>query len=1063
MLNKIITYNITKQTLELMSQSTRSELYKQAKALNWPHKWNKSKTNDMKNFIQEQEQKYIDQIENIKINEKVFSNNIIPDRKMISEEIKLIEKFNPLKLQWILTNKDNVKKQLIKKGRWSDNWTPWKQLEKYYNLSGKKQVIYTQRNEGRVFAQGAQGLQSIAREFRHTIAQGYYQDLDMVNAHPSILQYLCRLDKISTPYLDEYVADREGIISEIGDRDTVKTLILKLTNGGGSPSDNKWVQGYADEMTMIHSKFAEIRKVEFEEYSKGKDQYNIKAKFMNILLCRYEHLLLMEIFEYFGKPEDAVLCFDGIMLNKSIEIDTGKIEKHITDKYGIRMKLKIKPMTEGFDTTSKPTSLRIFSGFSTEVFNSKYCSDYKPLMDTLRKCEDVALVANMGTGKTVAAAKHAKSLKGTAGVLSFRISLAQKYKDDFPKFKCYKDLDDKIIDCPKWICQLDSLHRIKTPWVDTLYIDEVSQVRRHLSADTFIRNKNYIQNVDALKSLILRSNQLVIMDANMTPADLKWIIGIRNKIPKIYINEATPRKQTIAIVRDEQEIIRLAREDLSQGRKFIIAHNGGKKHHEPLRRMFKGKILLINSDTIADDEVKAALANPNETWGSYDGVIYSPSVQSGVSYDKVGIFHSIYGIFSNCTNSSGDACQMLNRVRHPINKTIRVSIDKKVSVQSRTVRGLLDIIASLRSHLAFNQDEEVPTSCMFNDYNETDFIESKLNNDLAWANVEQNLDRLNYDINFIYHQERYGNEVILSKDPVNNLIEFMEIGTEKCRHGDEVAEEKAQELADAVNINEGEADTIKKKLQENKQTTKGEVNSLKKFNLNKFYKMTDPQENKNWYLIYTNDKIKQQYRNSSKYFNTKSFQENLEDLKTEEIRRDRYKRIGHQDEVDLRECIIDFWTHKPRYQKEKVLINWVEDMGFDSLDSKVELTKEELKNRLTQVIAKIDKHVFDVLGKDIRKLNTLKELDSKDSKFMKKGLEFINGSLSSYFGVSIGKKTKNNKDSGYVLVNKNIRKRIFRTREGPPSIPKLGEEDIQDPQLTEDDFKGAIERLGINM
>jgi hypothetical protein len=76
------------------------------------------------------------------------------------------------------------------------------------------------------------------------------------------------------------------------------------------------------------------------------------------------------------------------------------------------------------------------------------------------------------------------------------------------------------------------------------------------------------------------------------------------------------------------------------------------------------KVLEISSNTINTPEVIAAMADPNATWGKYQVVVVSPSIQSGVSYDGTD-FDNIYGIFGNRTNASGDAAQMLYRVRHP--------------------------------------------------------------------------------------------------------------------------------------------------------------------------------------------------------------------------------------------------------------------------------------------------------------------------------------------------------------------------------------------------------------
>lgn len=170
------------------------------------------------------------------------------------------------------------------------------------------------------------------------------------------------------------------------------------------------------------------------------------------------------------------------------------------------------------------------------------------------------------------------------------------------------------------------------------------------------------------------------MDANMTATDIEWIQGIRGKKLKLFINTAVPRVQQVLVVKNEHRIIRMAKKDLAAGKKIVVAHNGGKKHHEPMRRQLgmDKNILVINSLTIEDERVCEALANPNKEFGKYDGIIYSPSVQSGVSYDIKNVFHRVYGIFSNCTNSSGDACQMLNRIRHPIVLTLACCLSRSL-------------------------------------------------------------------------------------------------------------------------------------------------------------------------------------------------------------------------------------------------------------------------------------------------------------------------------------------------------------------------------------------------
>jgi hypothetical protein len=95
----------------------------------------------------------------------------------------------------------------------------------------------------------------------------------------------------------------------------------------------------------------------------------------------------------------------------------------------------------------------------------------------------------MGTGKTYCVAECINSISNlqTAGVVSFRISLAKKYTDDFKGFTCYNTKKEKCIDDDKWVCQADSLHRIKPKEnpLDKLILDEVDQLRKHMTSETY--------------------------------------------------------------------------------------------------------------------------------------------------------------------------------------------------------------------------------------------------------------------------------------------------------------------------------------------------------------------------------------------------------------------------------------------------------------------------------------------------------------------------------------------------------------------------------------------------
>jgi hypothetical protein len=209
-------------------------------------------------------------------------------------------------------------------------------------------------------------LQSIPREIRHTISRYFYFDIDMVNAHPVILLYLCKKTNFDCPALSKYVKNREKLFKLIKNddgtlvgRDKAKQIYLSLTNGGTKDfnsinNPSKHLVQYKKEMTKLHSHFTHLdysafKKIKDKRINNGKFS-NHEAGYVNSLLCDMENDLLQEIYKFFGKPQDAVLCFDGIMLRKGKEYNITKCMDHIESKFpGLNLKLKIKTMDEHLD------------------------------------------------------------------------------------------------------------------------------------------------------------------------------------------------------------------------------------------------------------------------------------------------------------------------------------------------------------------------------------------------------------------------------------------------------------------------------------------------------------------------------------------------------------------------------------------------------------------------------------------------------------------------------------------------------------------------------------------
>ena len=291
-----------------------------------------------------------------KVKEKVEAVELITEFKEI---------FNADRLAYIIKNKVQYD-QYIRYDGTDPNWKPFLLPEKYLkkSIGGNVNILYKyaeSKTDGRLYANGSLSLQGFCREIRHTIANEYYTDIDIVNCHPVILSHLCVKYKINCDLLKQYISNRDNIINDIMNsnnnitRDDVKTAILSLMNGG-SGSYNKiavktdFLKKFKAEIKNTLNTICEIEKDEYKVFV-PKNDYNKQGGFVNRLLCIEENIILQRMVHFFKckKGDIAVLCFDGIMLPKDKKYDLEGCEKYIKQTVNYDIKLKEKPMDEGFD------------------------------------------------------------------------------------------------------------------------------------------------------------------------------------------------------------------------------------------------------------------------------------------------------------------------------------------------------------------------------------------------------------------------------------------------------------------------------------------------------------------------------------------------------------------------------------------------------------------------------------------------------------------------------------------------------------------------------------------
>ena len=158
------------------------------------------------------------------------------------------------------------------------------------------------------------GIQSLQHDLRDFLIRHRYFDLDMVNCHPSILNYLVKewFPNSVFPKLDYYCNNRDEILGD--NKDVIKRQILTALNWDKPiNSDNDFLNELDKEFKIIQDEI--YKKSDIGIDKKGMKKENKKGSFIDRVLTIYENKILMECCELIGFNNIGVLMFDGVLVD----------------------------------------------------------------------------------------------------------------------------------------------------------------------------------------------------------------------------------------------------------------------------------------------------------------------------------------------------------------------------------------------------------------------------------------------------------------------------------------------------------------------------------------------------------------------------------------------------------------------------------------------------------------------------------------------------------------------------------------------------------------------------
>jgi len=296
---------------------------------------------------------------------------------------------------------------LIKK---NENSKKKNDYEEHYNLTlqfcrdiikanGEIKRLYTYSNsaiKGRMFSsKSIQSMSSIIRGFlcEHTT------DIDMCNAHPVILKYICDLNDIRCPHLTYYIENREELLDDFPNKSDGKQMFLVCINSDKKYRHTNKINGILNdvlsqfdaEMKFIQTKLFDL--TQFNYIKNGLQIVNAKGSFINKIMCVYENLILQSIVQNLKNQDFEIfaLMFDGVMIYGNEYENTellNDLSTAINNEFvGLKMKLCFKPhKTDITIPTDYEENLLIsseldgidYTDLSTDLGSVKYIKDNEP-------------------------------------------------------------------------------------------------------------------------------------------------------------------------------------------------------------------------------------------------------------------------------------------------------------------------------------------------------------------------------------------------------------------------------------------------------------------------------------------------------------------------------------------------------------------------------------------------------------------------------------------------------------------------------------------------------------
>jgi hypothetical protein len=263
---------------------------------------------------------------------------------------------------------------------------------KLYNLSeavfdekGYTKIKYFQKNDiGRFCGNGVQTVKTDIKQYICADEEGpYYQDIDIKNCHPILLEHLYKKYNLKVPtFLKEYIENREQTILDYKLKN--KLDVIKFINNCKCKYKSKPKQKMIDFHYSLYNYLFKLLKQDYPQiwdscFSNKKE--NVQGSFMATVLQHIENDILQIIYNFFNYKnfKVGVLMFDGLMVEKNEEINQklfDELEIYIKKKSGYELTIVEKNMETNWKPIEGEDCINKFYSVPDIILDKNYKQTY---------------------------------------------------------------------------------------------------------------------------------------------------------------------------------------------------------------------------------------------------------------------------------------------------------------------------------------------------------------------------------------------------------------------------------------------------------------------------------------------------------------------------------------------------------------------------------------------------------------------------------------------------------------------------------------------------------------